>query len=62
MHDLLYVFIFVQSVTNLDKTEEETRALYKREYLMIIRDDVCKFCIKTYVVTTPLNFCCCIVV
>ena len=28
------------------------RALDKKEYLMIIRDNCCLFCIKTYVVTT----------
>ena len=31
------------------------RALYKRECLMIIRDNFCLFCIKTYVVTPYLN-------
>ena len=32
-----------------------SRALDKREYLMIIRDNFCLFCIKTYVVTPHLN-------
>ena len=27
------------------------RGLDKREYLMIIRDNFCKFCIKTFVMT-----------
>ena len=27
----------------------------KREYLVIIRDNFCQFCIKTYVVTPQLN-------
>ena len=31
------------------------RALDKREYLVIIRDNFCQFCIKTYVVTSHLN-------
>ena len=31
------------------------RAVDKREYLVIIRDNVCKFCTKTYVVTSHLN-------
>ena len=31
------------------------RALDKREYLVIIRDNFCLFCIKTYVVTPHLN-------
>ena len=30
-------------------------ALVEIEYLMIIRDNFCKFCIKTYVVTPHLN-------
>ena len=30
-------------------------ALDKREYMMIIRDNFCKLCIKTYVVTPHLN-------
>ena len=31
------------------------RALDKREYLVIIKDNFCKFYIKTYVVTPHLN-------
>ena len=31
------------------------RALDKREYWVIIRDNFYKFCIKTYVVTAHLN-------
>ena len=31
------------------------RALDKREYLVIIRDNFCLFCIKSYVVTLHLN-------
>ena len=31
------------------------RALDKREYLVIIRDNFCLFCIKTYDVTSHLN-------
>ena len=31
------------------------RSLDKREYLVIIRDSFCQFCIKTYVVTPHLN-------
>ena len=31
------------------------RALDKREYLVIIRDNFCKFCMKTYDVTPHLN-------
>ena len=31
------------------------RAVGKREYLVIIRDNFCKFCSKTYVVTPHLN-------
>ena len=31
------------------------RTPHKREYLMIIRDNFCYFCIKTYVVTPHLN-------
>ena len=31
------------------------RALDKGEYLVIIRDNFCKFCKKTYVVTPHLN-------
>ena len=32
-----------------------SRDLDKREYLVIIRDNFCKFCIKTFVVTPHLN-------
>ena len=32
-----------------------SRALDKREYLVIIRDNFCQFYIKTYVVTPHLN-------
>ena len=32
-----------------------SRALDKREHLMIIRDDFCSFCIKAYIVTLHLN-------
>ena len=32
-----------------------SRALDKREYLMIIKDNFCYFCIKTYVVTLHRN-------
>ena len=35
--------------------EELTKALYKREYLVIIRDNFCYFCVKPYVVTPHLN-------
>ena len=38
-----------------NNTSDKTRALDKREYLVIIRDSFCKFCIKTYVVTPHLN-------
>ena len=31
------------------------RAVEKREYCMVIRDNFCYFCIKTYVVTPYLN-------
>ena len=31
------------------------RAPDKREYLVIIRDNFCEFCIKTYVLTPHLN-------
>ena len=31
------------------------RAVVKREYLMIIRDNLCYFCIKTYIVTFQLR-------
>ena len=31
------------------------KALDKMEYLVIIRDNFCQFCIKTYVVTPHLN-------
>ena len=31
------------------------RALDKREYLVIIKNNFCLFCIKTYVVTSHLN-------
>ena len=31
------------------------RAVDKREYLVIIRDNFCQFCIKTYAVTPHLN-------
>ena len=31
------------------------RALVKREYVVIIRDNFCQFCIKSYVVTSHLN-------
>ena len=31
------------------------RALDKSEYSLIIRDNFCKFCIKTYIVTPHLN-------
>ena len=34
---------------------EVIRALDKSEYLMIIRDNFCQFCIKTYGVTPLLN-------
>ena len=33
----------------------KNRALDKREYLVIIRDNFCKFCIKTYVVSPHLS-------
>ena len=41
----------------LHKCEQEhgDTALDKREYLVIIRDNFCEFCIKTYVVTPHLN-------
>ena len=32
-----------------------SRALDKREYLVIIRDTFCQLCTKTYVVTSHLN-------
>ena len=32
-----------------------SRALDKREYLVIIRDNFCEFCIETYVVIPHLN-------
>ena len=35
--------------------ERESRALDKKEYLVIIRDNFCYFCIKAYVVTPHLN-------
>ena len=33
----------------------KNRALAKKEYLVIIRDNFCKFCIKTYVVSPHLS-------
>ena len=33
----------------------ESRALDMMEYMVVIRDNFCKFCIKTYVVTPHLN-------
>ena len=36
-------------------SEEASRTLDKREYLLIIRNSFCLFCIKTYVVTSHLN-------
>ena len=32
-----------------------TQILDKREYFVIIRDNICKFCTKTYVITPHLN-------
>ena len=40
---------------NKDYTTDTDRALDKREYLVIIGDNFCKFFIKTYVVTPHLN-------
>ena len=37
------------------KCKMAIRALNKREYMMIIRDNFCLFFIKTYVVTPHLN-------
>ena len=34
---------------------KKIRAVDKREYLVIIRDNFCQSCIKTYVVTPNLN-------
>ena len=36
-------------------TELDCRALDKREYLVIIRDNFCLFCTKSYIVTPHLN-------
>ena len=35
--------------------EEDIRALDKKEYLVIIKDYFCQFCMKAYVVTPHLN-------
>ena len=47
--------IFAQPVGPHDDISYVFRALDRREYLMIIRDNFCKFCIKPYVVTPHLN-------
>ena len=39
----------------MEKTIVNIRALDKREYLVIIRDNFCLFCIQTYVVTHDQN-------
>ena len=36
-------------------SEETSRAVVKREYLMIIRDNFCQLCMKPYDVTPHLN-------
>ena len=36
-------------------TNTGSRDLDKKEYLVIIRDNVCQFCMKPYVVTPHLN-------
>ena len=43
--------------TQTDKvyTEDDNHDKTKREYFVIIRDNFCYFCIKTYVVTPHLN-------
>ena len=40
---------------HLDERFLSVGALDKREYLVIIGDNFCQFCIKTYVVTPHLN-------
>ena len=43
------------SYTNQNADARVIRGLDKREHFMIIRDNFCYFCIKTYVVTPHLN-------
>ena len=44
------------STLYLPETKQfSSRPLDKRDYSVIIRDIICKFCIKTYVVTPHLN-------
>ena len=44
----------VRSNDHVAKKLLGVRALDKREYSMIIRDNICQFCMKTYVVTPHL--------
>ena len=50
-HKIFYLDVIIIN----DGGHPATRALDKREYLVIIRDNFCSFCIKTYGVTIHLN-------
>ena len=53
---LMDVFIFTAFSIEISVGKQcRLRALDKREYLVIIRDNLCQFCTKTYVVTLHLN-------
>ena len=53
---MLCVFLFILLFYSVPCLEHHRiRALVKREYLVIIRDNFCYFCIKTYVVTPHLK-------
>ena len=51
------VLFLAQRICSIYNTSDTPidRALDKREYLVIIRDNFCQFCTKTYVVTPHLN-------
>ena len=47
--------IWIDLVSECASCGPIARALDKREYLMINKDNFCEFCRKTYVVTSHLN-------
>ena len=60
MHDIkmfhaAYLTFPVTFMSNKITTRRNSRALDKREFLVIIKDNFCYFCIKTYVVTPHLK-------
>ena len=50
-----HVFLLLVSCQTVAAKHRQSSALEKRQYLVKIGDNFCKFCIKTYVVTHHLN-------